>query len=303
MILLTGATGYLGRHLLQRLLERGEQVRCLVPPGEALDGLPTDRVELMRGDVTDAGSLEGACDGVDAVIHCAALMLPNPADRIRRINVEGTANVVATASRAQTRRFVYLSAVSAAYANMNTYGTSKRQAEGIVAQSGLDYTILRPTMIYGRGGGLHFQKLVALIRKAPGVLPVLGSGRALLQPVWVDDVVSAVEGVLHQPRSVNKTYGVSGASVLSFNEFVDRLAARLGVRRVKLHVPLGICLGAARALAPLVGASFFSADALRGINEDATLDFAPLQSDCGYTPLALDEGLQRALPIGRAAGA
>lgn len=296
MLFLTGATGYIGGHVLRRLRARGERIRCLVLPGESLDGAAGDGVEVVRGDVTHLADLLGAGDRVDTVVHCAALMLPNRGDRIRQVNVEGTRNVIRFAQEHGARRFIYFSAVSAVYRCKNVYGESKAAAEALVAASGLDYTILRPTMVYGRDGGLHFQELVRLVRRAPGALAVLGSGQARLQPVWVEDVVRAVDLVLDQPAAVGKTYGVAGATVVTFDEYVDLLSTTLGRRApFKVHVPLALCTAAGQFIEWLVGPTVFSPAALRGINEDATLDYRPFQTDCGYAPVQLREGLRAAL--------
>src|SRR6185369_10558585 len=222
--------------------------------------------------------------------------LPNAAQRIHHVNVDGTSNMVRYAQERGVRRFIYFSAVSAAYRHRNIYGDSKLAAERLVADAGLAYTILRPTMVYGRDGGLHFQQLVRIVRRAPGALPVVGTGRARLQPVWIDDVVRAVELVLAEPRTIGKSYGVAGATVVSFDEYVDLLSAILGRRRpAKLHIPLALCELAARVAEPLVGPNFLSPAALRGINEDATLDIGPLATDCGWAPVTLDVGLRAAL--------
>jgi NADH dehydrogenase len=212
------------------------------------------------------------------------------------VNVEGTRNALRFAQEHGARRFVYFSAVSAVYRHRNVYGASKAEAEALVAASGLDYTILRPTMVYGRDGGLHFQQLVRLLRRAPGALPVLGSGRARLQPVWVEDVARAVALVLDEPRAVGKTYGVAGATVVTFDEYVDRISILLGRRPpLKVHVPLSLCIAVGRLVDALVGPSVVSPAALRGLNEDATLDWQPFQDDCGYAPATLDVGLRAAL--------
>ena len=229
--------------------------------------------------------------GIDAIIHSAALMLPNAPAHITHANVDGTANVVRFAQRHGIRRFMYVSAVSAIYRHKNVYGLSKVAAERLVAESGLEYTILRPTMMYGSNGGLHFQKLVSLIRRIPGVVPILGPGTALLQPVWVEDAAEAVELALAHPQAIRKSYDVSGATALTFNEFVDRLTHAIGVKRVKVHVPLMLCQVAAHTLTRLAGPSFFSPEALLGINEDASSDHTALAADCGYQPVTLDDGL------------
>jgi nucleoside-diphosphate-sugar epimerase len=295
MIFLTGATGYVGSHLVARFLAQGKRVRCLVIPGDPLEPRPSPGLEVVRGDVADLSSFEAHGDGVTAIVHAAALMLPNPAERIRRVNVEGTRNVIDFARKWGVGRIVYLSAVSAVYREKNSYGLSKAEAERLVMESGLDYTILRPTMIYGVGGGLHFAKLVALLRKIPLVIPIVGSGGARLQPVWIGDVVAAIEAVLQEPRAVGRAYGVSGATVVRFDQLVDLILAESGQRKLKLRVPLGLCQMGARVLTAVLPAGFFSPEAILGLSQDADLDHRELSEECGWSPLALEVGLKRAL--------
>jgi NADH dehydrogenase len=292
MIFLTGATGYVGAAISRRLTAAGRPLRGLVLPDD--DAGPLERLgaEVVRGDLTRHESFADAGEGITAVVHAAALMLPNPPDLVHKVNVEGTANVLAFAQRWGARRLVYVSAVSAVYARKNSYGRSKEEAERRVRAAGLDFTILRPTMVYGPGGGLHFQKLVSLVDGIPFVFPVLGPGTALLQPVHIDDLVDAVVGVLDTKDAIGRTYGVSGATVLPFNELVRAVAAARHKRRRLVHAPLGLCMAAARVLAPILGpGSFLTPDALLGVNEDAALDSADLQRDSGYRPRPLAEGL------------
>jgi nucleoside-diphosphate-sugar epimerase len=300
VLFLTGATGYVGAHLLRRLVATGRPVRALVLPSDPTASLPPAPVDVVRGDVTDLASYAAHGAGVDAIVHSAALMLPNPPERIRRVNVEGTRALLGFAARWGVRRFVYLSAVSAVYAETNSYGRSKAEAEALVAAAGLDHTILRPTMIYGPGGGLHFQKLVGLVRRAPIVFPIVGGGRAQLQPVYIDDVVDAIEAVLRDPRAVGKTYNVSGASVVRFSELVDGILAQTRLFRLKVPVPAALCAAIARVVSAAVPGSFLSPEAILGLAQDATLDYSEFQRDCGYSPLPLAEGLKRALAPGRA---
>ena len=291
-VFVTGATGYVGRFLVRRLVEASLRVRCLALPGDTIEPLAVLPVEVVRGDVTRLETLLAHGDGVGAIVHAAAAMLPNPPDLVERVNVEGTRNVLAFAKRSGVKRFVYLSAVSAVYARKNSYGRSKVEAERLVRESGLRYTILRPTMIYGRGGGLHFEKLVALGRKIPLIFPVLGSGTARLQPIWVDDLIDAIVAVLDAPPAYGKTYDVSGATALTFGELVGAMLRAQGRRRLQVRVPLWACHLAARALAPLLGSrSFLTPEALIGLNEDATLDHGELTRDFGFRPRTLEWGL------------
>jgi len=296
MIFLTGAGGYVGRRVARRLTASGLKVRGLVP---AWEDLPPDLpgVELVRGDVLDPASLAPHGAGVTAVVHAAAAMLPNPPEKVRSVNVDGTRHVLAAAQAWRARRVVYVSAVSAAYGKKNCYGQSKVEAETLVAASGIPWVVLRPTMVYGEGGGLHFARLVELVKSAPGVFPVFGPGTAKLQPVHVADVANAVQLALAREEALGGTWGVSGASVVTFDELVTRVADALGVTRTLVHVPLPLAMAAA-TLAVKVSPSFFlTPEALLGLNQDADLDFRPFADACGYHPRTLDEGLAGALGV------
>jgi len=292
LVLVTGATSYLGRFLVRRLVQASYRVRCLALPDDALEPLAALPVEIVRGDVTRLDTLLEHGNGVAAIVHTAAAILPNPATLVQRVNVEGTRNVLACAKRWGVPRIVYLSAVSAVYARLNSYGRSKVEAERLVRESGLRYTILRPTMVYGSGGGLHFAKLVAFAERIPLIFPVLGPGTARLQPVWVDDVIDAIVRVLDDPRAYDLTYNVSGATVLEFRALVDAILQAQGRRRLRIHAPLWACQLAARVLGPVLGPrSFLSSEALLGLNEDATLDHAELARDFGFRPRTMESGL------------
>jgi nucleoside-diphosphate-sugar epimerase len=291
-VFVSGATGYVGRFLVRRLVDASRPVRCLALPEDTIEPLATLPVELVRGDVTRLETLLAHGDGVGSIVHAAAAMLPNPPALVERVNVEGTRNVLAFAKRWGVTRFVYVSAVSAVYAHKNSYGRSKAEAERLVRESGLRYTILRPTMVYGPGGGLHFETLVALGRKIPLIFPVLGPGTARLQPVWIDDLIDAIVGVLDAPSAYDRTYDVSGATALAFRELVDAILRAQGRRRLRVHAPLWACRLAARALAPLLGPrSFLTPEALLGLNEDAALDHGELTRDFGFRPRTLESGL------------
>jgi nucleoside-diphosphate-sugar epimerase len=290
MIFLTGLTGYIGQRIVGALAGAGRPVRGLVLPGESLPpGLPD--VQTVRGNILEPATFEGHGEGVAAVVHSAAAMLPNPPRTIRSVNVEGTRNVVEAARRWGVARFVYLSAVSAAYSVKNSYGESKAEAERLVASSGLQWVVLRPTMVYGEGGGLHFARLTDLVRRAPGFIPVFGPGTSRLQPVHVQDVARAVMLALDHPSAAGGLWGISGATVVTFDELVRKIAASLGVRRRLVHVPLPLAMAAARLAVRLSPSSFLTPEAVLGLNQDASLDHSPFSAVCGYAPRTLDDGL------------
>jgi nucleoside-diphosphate-sugar epimerase len=279
----------LGAHLAAG----GARLRCLVLPDDPVDPGRTFPADVARGDVSRLDSFASHGEGVTGIVHAAAVMPPGAPDQMREVNVRGTANVIAFAQRWRVRRIVYLSAVSAAYAKKNAYGESKAEAERIIRESGLDFTILRLTMVYGPAGGLHFQKLASLLTRVPLLCPVPGPGTARLQPVFVDDVVHAVELALRSPAAHGKTYNVSGGTVLRLRDLIDQIVASKGLRRRRLHVPLGLCRAGVSALALVLPPSFFSPDALLGLTQDAELDHSQFGQECGYAPVSLEEGFAR----------
>lgn len=295
MLFLTGASGYVGMRVGAHLAGRGRRLRSLVLPGDPVDPAGAFPTEVVRGDVTRPDTFAACGEGITAVVHAAAAMPPAAPALMREVNVGGTANVLDCARRWKVRRFVYLSAVSAVYVDKTAYGASKAEAEALVARSGLDYTILRLTMVYGPDGGLHFRKLVSLLHRVPLVSPVPGPGTARLQPVFIGDVVQAVDVALASPMARGKAYNVSGGTVVRFRDLIDRILAAEGLRRRRLHVPLALCRAGAAVLSLAVPPSFFSPEALLGLSQDADLDHSQFREECGYSPLSLDEGLARAL--------
>lgn len=300
MLFLTGASGYVGLRVGTRLALQGHRLRSLVLPGDPVDPSRSFPGEVVRGDVSRLDTFAAHGQGVTQILHAAAVMPPGTPEQMRTVNIRGTANVIEFARRWSVRRILYFSAVSAVYAEKNAYGASKAEAERMIVESGLDYTILRLTMVYGPDGGLHFRKLVSFLRRLPFVCPVPGPGTALLQPVFIGDVVRAVELSLGSPLAVGKAYNVSGGTVVALRELIDRITAAEGLRRQRVHVPLALCRAAARALSAVLPPSFFSPDALLGLTQDADLDHSQFGAECGYAPVSLEEGFARVFGGGAA---
>src|SRR5215207_5944420 len=175
--LVTGGAGVMGRRLVKRLLGLGWQVRALVLPGDPLHSRVAELgAEIYEGDVGNAASLAGACAGVDTVYHLAAVIISHDPAVFQRVNLTGTANVVAEASAAGVEHFVYLSSASVVYPRLTSYAQSKLDAEAVVkAAPGMAYTIVRPTLVYEAGGGQEIMMFLDYLRRFP-VVPFIGSG-------------------------------------------------------------------------------------------------------------------------------
>lgn len=234
MILVTGATGFVGGHVVRALADAGERVRALVRDVKGATALDDVECELVRGDVTDAQSLRAAVDGCTTIVHLVAILSGKPAD-FERVMTQGTQSLLAAARDARVSRFVQMSALGTGERTKNTvpYYRAKWAIEEAVRGSGLGHAILRPSFVFAADGGALAQ-FARIARLAP-VTPVIGSGTQRLQPIWADDLARAV--TLAARSSDDLLVEIGGPDVVDWNEFWAQLKAVLGTRRPALHVP------------------------------------------------------------------
>jgi NADH dehydrogenase len=251
-ILVTGGTGFVGSRIVHALRAEELDVRALVRHPEAAGQLTHLGVEVVRGDVTDPGSVAAAADGCTHVIHLVAILKGKPGD-FERVMTQGTQNALAAAKNAGVQRFVLMSALGTTQQTKDLvpYFGAKWSMEQDTITSGLEYTIFRPSFVFGRGGALAtFMKQV---RYSP-VVTVIGSGRERVQPIWVDDVAAHVRRALDTPTAANKTFEIGGPDIVTWDELYRTIAKVLGKRRPLIHVPARVASAGARATQWLPGA-------------------------------------------------
>jgi NADH dehydrogenase len=238
-VLVTGATGFIGPHVVHTLRAQQMQVRALVRNPARAGRLTAWGAELAVGDVTDPASLRGACTGVDAVVHLVAIIKGRAAD-FERVMSEGTRNVVAAASKAGVRRFVLASALGLDERSRDAvpYFAAKWEMERAVKESGLEHVIFRPSFVFGPDGGV-LPTFIRLARLAP-VTPIIGPGTQRLQPIWVEDLAQYYSSALTEPAAANRTFDLGGPEAVSWNELWERLKRVLGLRRPSVHIPFGV---------------------------------------------------------------
>jgi nucleoside-diphosphate-sugar epimerase len=292
--LITGAAGVMGARLVERVLDAGWQVRALVLPGDRLRSrLEALGCDVREGDVSHAPSLAGLCEGVDTVYHLAAVIVSHDVSLFRRVNRDGTENLVREAARASVRHFIYVSSASVTYPRRTPYAESKLEAEAIVrSAAGLGYTIVRPTLVYEPGGGQELMMFLDYLRRFP-VVPFIGSGRALKRPVWSGDVVDGLARLLGNRTALSKTYNLSGAETISMLELARLLLAHHDLRRPFVHLPVPLCRALAWLAALLMKRPPLTLSAIAGVVNDADLDPSLAISELGYRPLGVREGFQR----------
>lgn len=275
MILVTGATGYTGAFLLPRLAAWGEPLRCLVRPSSdrrLLDSLP---VEVCTGDLEDPASLPPALAGVRLVFHLAhirytpALLACAPA---------GVERLVLVSSQ---RRFSKVPSPSV---------DEVVAGEESALNSPLPWTLLRPSMIYGPGQDRNLSRLAAYLRKRPWI-PVCGHGRALQQPLHVEDLVEALLAAARCPQALRRCYDLAGPEALSYDALIDQVAAALGLRARKVHLPLSLVL-AGLWVARLGGLRpGLEAEQFRRLQEDKDCAIDAARVDLGFAPRPLAPAL------------
>jgi NADH dehydrogenase len=212
-------------------------------------------VEVVAGDVTDPASLEAAIDGCTRVVHLVAIIKGRPAD-FERVMTVGTQNVVAAAKSAGCERFVLMSALGTSDPPTVPYYAAKLAEEREVKASGLEYTIFRPSFIFGPGGGA-LATFMRQVKLSP-VVTVIGSGKQRSQPIWRDDVAEYFARAIADPVAANRVFELGGPDTVSWDELYLAIADALGKRRTLLHIPAGLAQAGARLTERLPGAPLSS---------------------------------------------
>ena len=237
-VLVTGGTGFVGTHLVNRLLHKGHAVTVLARDPRKTRNRYNRQVETAAGDVLDRESVEKAAAGHDAVIHLVGIIVEKGPRTFDRMHREATENVVAAVKAAGVRRYLHMSAMGSSEDAPSEYSRTKAAGEKAVRASSLAWTIFRPSIIFGYGDG--FVGLLApLVRGNPGFIPVIGNGQNRFQPVAVEDVARVFVDALEKPETVGQTYEVGGPESLTFDQIYREIAAAVGKPGKRLvHFPV-----------------------------------------------------------------
>ncbi len=236
-VLVTGATGFLGRRVVQKLIDHNYQVRCLVHTPGRERMFDQRAVDIHYGSIGDPEVLESAIQGIDQVVHLVAVIRESGGATYDTINRVGTETLVNVAQNAGgLSQFVFVSVVGALNDPGLPYLRSKWQAEQAIINSGLPYTIVRPSLIFGEGDEFT-NSLAALVRLFP-LVPVVAGGRNRLQPIWVEDLAQCLALSLSRHDLHGHTLELGGPEQLSYNQIVAIISRTMGKRRARVHLPI-----------------------------------------------------------------
>ncbi|MFL5657272.1 MAG: SDR family oxidoreductase [Ktedonobacteraceae bacterium] len=295
MILITGATGYIGRHLVSRLVARGERPRCLVRnPARAASILPADKVELVQGDTTQPASLEAAVDGIDTVVHAAFVTADHKqsmGNSYQGTNVQGTANLIKAAKNASVKRVIEISGLGTRPDKPGSYMQGRYLAEKMLKESGLDWTIIQPSVLFGKNAPF-IKGLSGLISTAP-IVPLIGGGKVLFQPIYVEDVVTVIIKTLEDPASTtNKTYTIGGPAYYSFTQVIDELLHTMHKTRIKAPAPTPLVGVGAAVMEAVLPKPPLTRAAMTLFSFNNTTDLNSVERDFGFKPMSFTTYLQ-----------
>lgn len=287
-VFVTGGTGFVGKNIVRAI--SGHPLRLMVrTPHEGPEG---PGVEHVQADVTDPSSLTGAMEGCEIVVHLVGIIEETGDATFDRIIRQGTENVLAEAQRAGIKHFVHMSALGARNDPQYGYHTAKYRAEQAVMNSGLTYTIFRPSVIFGPGDGF-INTLAGVVRSFP-VIPVVGSGETRFQPVQVGDVADAFARAVEDPgETANKVYELGGARPYTYVEMLDAIARELGKSKPKIKVPvpmMKIVVAASKPLPPALRPPVTS-EQLKMLSLDNSTSESATGMLIGREPVALEEGM------------
>lgn len=287
MLLVTGATGFVGRNLLKKLVDKKIKVRCLVRDKKKIDA--NNELEIVQGDILDKDILYTVTQNVDIVIHLAAIIKSSDPKEYMNVNVQGTRNLVEACIKNGVKKIIHVSSLDAVLKETNIYGKTKAIGEDIIKNSNIDYIILRPSLIYGKGVK-EITILAEWIRKYP-VIPVVGSGKGNLQPVYVEDVCDTIVKLIDSSRK-NKIYYVAGEQKISLNDLIDKIANMSSKRVIKIHIPIWLLWLTLKWYNFITKDLSLNYEFLKLLSQDKTCEISDIKKDLEFKPISLDNGLR-----------
>jgi NADH dehydrogenase len=238
MILVTGATGFIGRALIRQLAESGHPLRALIRPSRRSPRLPKGvPVEVAVVSMADTRGLRAALNGVDVIFHLAGAESQGHNASLLTTDIEGTRNLVEAAKDAGIRQFIFVSHIGAARASGYPVFKAKGIAEEFIRRSGIPYTILRSSIVYGPED--HFTSgLARMLRAFPGFFFIPGGGRTVLQPLWVEDLVACLIWSLENPDTLNQVFEIGGSEYFTVQQVLEIVMSTIHAPRYLVEVPI-----------------------------------------------------------------
>lgn len=236
MILITGATGFIGRHLVTRLLQDGARVRCLLPTGSVLPALWEQQPEIVEGSLFDEEAVFRAMTGVHVIIHLQSAQWWGRERDLERVELQGTQQIIAAARAARVGRIITISHLGAAPSSAYPLLRYKGLVEEAIKSSGLAYTILRSGIVFGADDSF-INHIAMQLTVTPLLYLMPGRGEIALHPLYVDDLVSAIAGCLSRLETVDTMLEIGGPEYITLEDLLRTVMRVSGIQRTIIPVP------------------------------------------------------------------
>jgi len=296
MIFVTGATGYLGRNLIKSLAQRGKSIRALVHSEGKINCVKEYCTDIIVGDINDEKIILQGLKDIEFVIHLAAVIKTSNVALYDKVNVQGTENLCKCCIKSNIKSIIYVSS-GQAQENFNShYGISKRKAEEIMKNSGLKWTIIRPVLIFGGDGDRDLTRLIQFVRKY-SVVPILGRGNSLIQPIYITDVINAIYAMLEFNKNIieHKIYELAGKDVITLTDFIILTSRLIGRYRFRLHIPIRFLQPLVFIYERIVNTPLLDSNMLKSIEIDKIANIDLSVKELGFNPISLIEGIRKTL--------
>ena len=284
MILITGATGFIGKHVVARLVAAGYEVRCLVRPAYKERTLPPGvSVHMVAGDLADLPALRVAMQRVDTIVHLAAIWIERDSRTFEAVHHQGTLNLIEASHEVGANRLIFLSYPGADRNSAYAFLRSKAMAEEAIRASSLKFTILRPSWVYGPDDAWTTH-IAMTLRSAPLFFPVVGDGQTRLQPLWVEDLARCIEQCLVRPKTAGQTMALGGPGYFTFNDALSVISQTLGVRKRKMSVRVPVARQVAAWMERVMPRPLLTTTMIDLLSVDTTTDLGSVVRSFGFEP-------------------
>ena len=290
-IFITGADGYVGSYLVPELLNEYYHFKLLIFSNNPHKFLDSDKINILHGDLRDRDFIIKSVRGCDVIIHLGAIVGSYDLTKNMEINYEGTKNLIEACNLHNIRRFIFISSVSAVRRAQGPYGQSKKLAEKSVIESGLDYTILRPTTIMGRES-LGLNRIIQNVNRFKYFIPMVGFGYNTRHPVYIKDFTKIIKKSIENDITYKKLYEVGGDQVILFRELVTLINQKLGNRN-KIIIPISkyFVWFIAVFLERIYSTPPFTTEHVNALGEHTSMDISKIKKDLDFKPIQLDQML------------
>ena len=287
MILLIGATSFLGPSVLEKFIDSGQDIRCMIRKGSRNGNLISiiknsgGKASFTSGNLLSPDSMMDALSCVSSIVYMVDL-----------VKTDLLENFLSAVSRSLAKRVVFISSTTVLLPSQSNVKDSKLRSEELIKKSGLDYTILRPTMIYGVSGDPNFSKMLEFIKKR-GFFITFGKGKNLIQPIYIGDVAEAVADVMNNAVTHKKIYKLAGKEPLKYNDMLGTVKQASGINFKVFRIPIGPSKTFISIFGRLSKKLSLTPGQIERMGIDKAYSYKDAERDFGFSPISFEEGIKK----------